>query len=88
MMYQCTRPDCGEVFPSLLLGKIHIRQDHGIAWKQTRKWLRVMSDHDLLPAPIEPWEFEKTSKREFFSRSLYDQNRTLKKMRSVQDVDI
>ena len=39
MIYQCTRPDCDEIFPSLLKGRIHVHKDHGIAWKQTRKWL-------------------------------------------------
>ena len=54
MVYACLRLGCDEVFAdpgALLKGKIHVRRDHGIAWKQTRKWLRVVGIHESLPDP-------------------------------------
>jgi len=39
--YKCKR--CGVVSPTLLLGKIHVYQEHGKSWKKARCYLRLIS---------------------------------------------
>ncbi len=47
LTYQCKR--CGEVYDGLRRSKTHVKAEHGIAWKRTRKELRVMGIHEPLP---------------------------------------
>lgn len=50
LMYQCKR--CEEVYEGLHRSKIHVKEEHGIAWKRTRKELRIVGIHEQLPTSI------------------------------------
>ncbi len=61
LTYQCKR--CGEIYDGLHRSKTHVKEEHGIAWKRTRKELRVMGIHELLPDPeLLPSEREKVER--------------------------
>lgn len=47
LTYQCRR--CGEIYDGLHRSKIHVKEDHGIAWKRTRRELRLIGIHEQLP---------------------------------------
>ena len=91
MMYRCMRQDCDEVFPSLLLAKIHVHIDHGIAWKLTRRWLRVVEEHERLPdfdakknAPFHPAVLRKSKKSKIAAKSAYKDYLNLRREKSAQ----
>lgn len=52
LTYQCKR--CGEIYEGLHRSKTHVKEEHGIAWKRTRKELRVVGLHKQLPVSVEP----------------------------------
>lgn len=65
LTYQCKR--CGEIYDGLHRSKVHVKEEHGIAWKRTRKELRVIGIHEPLPdpelLPPEVKNLQKTNKK-------------------------
>jgi len=62
LTYQCKR--CGEIYDGLHRSKTHVKEEHGIAWKRTRKELRVVGIHEPLPTiELLPSEKERSEKK-------------------------
>lgn len=32
---------CGKTFENVLKGRVHVDMEHGVAWRRTRKYLRL-----------------------------------------------